>query len=272
MAVTDRNDLFSGDILTQNAYPAPLEKIPELQKQSPIEGFYRGYLRPMIPGFLKREPALSDEFKKLQRDATAISQGLNRARSLEDQVIINGRALPGIFVSFSMGGGIRRVTVKAKSRSDKKVAGVNIAKQFSIDAGDKPVTGSISFIMLDDYFSTAKSKTIEFFRIITNWTVGEVQEQEGRDRIFTMQTFLTGNDFPGALNFSRIKIISYGLEMDNEGIEGAIVIRFTFEQYERTGNEGTLRKPKTPAATDGGGTTEVEEAEDLPEGMGTFTP
>jgi len=270
MSINDRADLFSGDVMLDNAYPATLEKIPELQEQSIKEGFYRGYLRPLIPSFLKRAPQLSDQFQQLQRNAIEISNLLNRQRAVEEQVLVNGRLLPGIFIGIRLNGGILRQKIRAKSRTNKKIKGIDISKEFSIDKGDRPVTGSASFIMLDDYYSTAKSKAVEFFRIITDWRVGEANEKEGRDRIFTMRTFISGEGWPGPLNFSRIKILNWGVDMDNEGLEGSIACSFEFEQYEKKETEGQLRKPKTPGKNEGGGTVQPETPASLPSDLSTF--
>lgn len=272
-SIYDRNDNYSGNVFTENAYWADKEKIPELQEQSWGEGYYRAYIRPLIPKFLRRQPTASDEYTQLQRDADRISKILQDTRTGEDLIWINGRILPGIFQGLSINGGIRKETIKAKVRSNQRIRGENInniTKQFTIDKGDRPIAGIINYLMLDDYYSTAKSKAIEFYRIITDWRTSEVYKQDSIERVFLMVSFLTGSDWPAALNFSRIKIVNYDIDMDNQGLEGQINCSFNFEQFEVTNQEGRLNKPNTEIDSTGGEPSVMSTPESLPPGQGTF--
>jgi len=274
--INRKADGFSGDALDQNAYPAELEKVPELQDRQSAWGYARGYVRPLVPfgGILPPfgPPQLSKEYRQLQEEARITAELANLDRFVEDQVYINGRVLPGIFQGMRLSGGIYSERVTVKARPDKKVKGKVVKRHFQVDNGDRPISGSIAFLLLDDEYSTAKRKAREFISIITDWEAGQVGDKEKIPRVFTLGSNWNGEDWSGPYNFTRIKIRDYSMEANTGDLEGQLNIEFMFEQYDALDSEGKLKKPKTPVGSEGAEPTEMEGAPVLPPGGDEFAP
>ena len=141
---------------------------------------------------------------------------------------------------------------------NKVVEQVNV---FQIDKGVKPITGSASFVLLDDDYSTSFEKAKEFVSILTSWEEGMLSEQNGQKikRVFMINSYLIGAGKP--FNFSAIKIKEYNIDQGNR-IAGRLDASFTFEQFEIFKGEFEPRKPLTePNEADAG--KQIDELETL---------
>lgn len=273
--ITVRNDNFSNKPFAEIS-TEELKKIPEIAGDSFGAGFAKAYLKPIVPTSVPAgpvsfntpwnksfAPALSAEYEKNAQKGNVISDRDKLARSLEDIVTINGRTIPGIFQGFAFSGGV--ITEKFdKQRHNLKVRGKAIkgaetAQLFQVDKGIRPIAGNAAFMLLDDFYSSAKDKAIEFINIVTDWEGGV---GTGIPRVFFINSFLTGSEFSHGGNFTRVKIIDYALNMPISGNEGQIDATFQFEQFEILESEDKIKKPLTPADKEGSANTEMSPADD----------
>ena len=180
-------------------------------------------------------------FKDIVTNPLTYTSDLENARDAEGDVFINGRRVAGIFQGFQIRGGVFTEKFDQKKYRNKLVDLPKGAQLFQIDKGVRPITGSASFVLLDDPYSTALEKSKEFVRMVTHWEDGETAQQNVK-RVFRIKSFLIGVD--RAFNFSTVKIPNYNLDMSNI-VEGKIGASFQFEQFEIFQDEFKSRKPKT---------------------------
>ena len=119
---------------------------------------------------------------------------------------------------------------------------------FQVDKGIKPFSGTGTWSLLDDPWSTALQKAREFSRIMSFYEDGvdAAETTNGLDlkRVYRIESFLVGADRP--FNFSNIKIVDFGIDMDNQ-IEGKLNANFSFEQFEVFDIQATPRQPESKA-------------------------
>ena len=204
-------------------------------------------------GFFQRGiDSLKGEFGRYKDRITnplTYTRDLENARDAEGDVYINGRRVCGIFQGFQINGGVYVEKFDQKKYRNNLVDLPNGAQLFQIDKGLRPISGSASFVLLDDRYSTALEKAKEFVRIVTHWEDGETAQQKVK-RVFRIKSFLIGVD--RAFNFSTIKIPDYNLDMSNQ-MEGRIDASFRFEQFEIFQDEFKSRRPITGRTGDDAG-------------------
>ncbi len=104
---------------------------------------------------------------------------------------------------------------------------------------------------MDDQFSTALEKAEQFVYNVTYYQDSDEWVKLGIPRVFTIQSFLIGEDKP--FNLSKIYIPRYELNMDNLQAAGRIDASFAFEQFEIIKTEKRLIKPITQKRGDDAG-------------------
>jgi hypothetical protein len=255
--IRERHDDFSTNRLSPRKYGTT-----ELEKDA-IEGFTGGTLRGEFGRFIKSivpanpltgksllaPPELGTEFDELVIKAQTLSDAIHDIRGAEGDVYINGRLVPGIFQGFRVAGGLVSEKFDQKKYRDKLVNLPSGTQLFQIDKGIRPFTGSASWILFDDEWSTAIQKAREFVRIMTYYQDGP-ENIRNLKRVFRLESFLVGADRP--FNFSTIKITDYNVD-ENVGIEGRLDAGFTFSQFEVFKGEAFVREPEsTPNKSDSG--------------------
>ncbi len=255
--VNQRNDDFSASRKSARVYGTT-----DLEKNA-IEGFTGGTLRGEFNRFLKSivpanpitgksllsPPSLGTDFDELVVKSQALSTAIQDIRNAEGDVFINGRLIPGVFRGFRIAGGVQSEKFDQKKYRDKLVGLPSGAQLFQIDKGIRPIKGDAEFVLLDDDWSTALQKAREFVRIMTFYQDGPEAIKKLK-RVFRIESFLVGADRP--FNFSTIKIIGHGINMDNS-IEGRLDAQFTFEQFEIFKGEAQVREPESfPNKSDSG--------------------
>jgi len=186
-------------------------------------------------GFSPLSPNLRnfDSFDDDARFANLIRKDLEDEIDSQGIVKINGQQVPGIFKGINFLGGIKSREFD-KQRTQLKINGVRVSETvrvFQVDYGDKPITGTANFEMMDDA-SSAKAKAQEFVNIMTNDEGGEVLEADRIPRVFLMESYMNGTGLNGPLQFKRIKVINWGVGMPTGGAQGMIPCFFQFEQFE----------------------------------------
>jgi len=258
-----KTDTFEGNIGERIPEADPIDGL--LKKSA---GFLKPYVRPFIPlsqkkfmssllrlgnrneaiiltpqvqrtggatGFspLTRDRNTNSSFKDLAKFANDIRAVSEKELIIQEFVYINGVRLPGIFKGINFLGGIKSREFD-KQRTQLKINGVRVSEStrvFQVDYGDKPITGTANFEMMDDS-SSAKLKSQQFVNMITNDELGDVFERDKIPRVFTMESYMNGPGMEGPLQFKRIKIINWGVGLPTGGSQGVIPCFFQFEQFE----------------------------------------
>ncbi len=255
--VNQRNETFSDSRKSARVYGNT-----DLEKDA-IEGFTGGTLRGEFNRFLKSivpinpltgksllaPPSLDADFDELVIKAQALSTAIQDIRKAEGDVYINGRLVPGIFQGFRVSGGLITEHFDKQKYRNKLVNLPSGSQLFQIDKGIKPFSGSASWVLLDDEWSTALQKAREFVRVMTFYEDGP-DAIKNLKRVFRIESFLVGADRP--FNFSSIKITVYNVD-ENIGIEGRLDAGFSFRQFEVFKGEAFVRSPEsTPNKSDSG--------------------
>ena len=191
------------------------------------------------------EQKFTDSVTELKKSGKKVDQKkLRKAQkeSLDRKIVVNEIKILNTRIS----------DLEAEIADKKKESVDPFVRAFQVDNGVKPMSGSVSWRMLDDEFSTAFEKTQEFVRLIKDEVDFAVNGVIKKLRVVEFESFLNGDN--GIYKFKRIVVLNYRTVANVNGLEGEIQCEFDFEQFELTTDQDGYADPVTKVSQtiDGG--------------------